>query len=122
MPKVKPPAPAHKSSKKAKKASAKAKAKKTVPAKQAPKVKTPPQVMQTELDGEDRRGLVYDSPAPTGVTEGSPRERIQKLLAIGLDSTGIAQAILDIKKKSKKSWDTLGVSEAQASLILTKTK
>lgn len=49
--------------------------------------------------------------------EGSPRERIAKLLAIGLTSVGVAKAILELKKKSKKSWDTLGVTEAQVEEI-----
>jgi hypothetical protein len=49
--------------------------------------------------------------------EGSPRERIQKLLAIGLTSVGVAQAILDLKKKAKKSWDTLGVTPDQVDQI-----
>lgn len=55
------------------------------------------------------------------ISEGSPRERIAKLLAIGVDSTGIAQQILDIKKKSKKSWEVLGVSERDVNQILNRT-
>lgn len=54
--------------------------------------------------------------------EGSPRERIAKLLAIGLNSVGVAQAILELKKKSKKSWDILGVTEAQVAEITRLTK
>lgn len=54
--------------------------------------------------------------------EGSPRERIQKLLAIGLTSVGVAQAILDLKKQSKKSWGTLGVTDDQLNQILKLTK
>lgn len=49
--------------------------------------------------------------------EGSPRERIQKLLAIGLTSVGVAKAVLELKKKSKKSWAVLGVSDTQAEQI-----
>jgi hypothetical protein len=49
--------------------------------------------------------------------EGSPKERIQKLLAIGLTSVGVAKAILELKKKSKKSWDYLGVSATQVDQI-----
>lgn len=49
--------------------------------------------------------------------EGSPRERIQKLLAIGLTSVGVAGAILQLKKQSKKSWDVLGVTPEQVAEI-----
>lgn len=42
--------------------------------------------------------------------EGSPRERIQKLLALGLDTPGTAAAIIAVKRKAKKGWDVLGVS------------
>lgn len=50
--------------------------------------------------------------------EGSFRDRIHKLLAIGLTSVGVAQAIIRIKQQSKKSWTTLGVSEAQVQQIM----
>lgn len=50
--------------------------------------------------------------------EGSPKERIQKLLSIGLTSVGVAKAILDLKKKSKKSWSILGVTDTEAEQIL----
>jgi hypothetical protein len=50
--------------------------------------------------------------------EGSPRERITKLLAIGLTSVGVADAILTLKKRSKKSWDTLGVTPEQVQQIM----
>lgn len=53
--------------------------------------------------------------------EGSPRERIQKLLAIGVTSVGVAKAILELKKKSKKSWDILGVSAAGIQSIMKLT-
>jgi len=49
--------------------------------------------------------------------EGSPKERIQKLLSIGLTSVGVAKAVLELKKKSKKSWAVLGVSDAQVDQI-----
>lgn len=49
--------------------------------------------------------------------EGSPKERIQKLLAIGLTSVGVAKAVLELKKKSKKSWTVLGVSDTQVEQI-----
>lgn len=51
--------------------------------------------------------------------EGSYKERIHKLLAIGVTSIGVAQAIRELKKKSKKSWDVLGVSAEQAEQIIT---
>ena len=49
--------------------------------------------------------------------EGSARERIKKLLAVGLISAGVAQAILDLKKQSKKSWSYLEVSEGEVGQI-----
>lgn len=49
--------------------------------------------------------------------EGSYKERIQKLLTIGLTSVGVAKAILELKKKSKKGWSALGVSDTQAEQI-----
>ena len=49
--------------------------------------------------------------------EGSYKERIQKLLAIGLTSVGVAKAVLELKKKSKKGWSALGVSDTQAEQI-----
>ncbi len=51
------------------------------------------------------------------IGEGSPKERIQKLLAIGLTSVGVARAVLELKKKSKKSWTVLGVSDTQVEQI-----
>lgn len=73
-----------------------------------------PVVQSVVLDGsEDRRGEVYDEN-----TTGSPRERIQKLLAIGLTSIGVAQAIVLIKQRSKKSWSVLGVTADQLDQIL----
>ena len=54
--------------------------------------------------------------------EGSYKERIQKLLAIGITSIGVAKAILEMKKKAKKSWETLGVSATQVEEILNLTK
>lgn len=49
---------------------------------------------------------------------GTPRERIQKLLAIGLTSQGIAGAIFKIKQQSKKNWTSLGVTEVQVAEIM----
>lgn len=49
--------------------------------------------------------------------EGSPRERIQKLMSIGLTSVGVAKAVLELKKKAKKSWEVLGVTPEQAEQI-----
>lgn len=48
---------------------------------------------------------------------GSPRERIQKLMAIGLTSVGVAQAILKLKKDAKKGWAALGITDEQAAEI-----
>ncbi len=53
-----------------------------------------------------------------GVTVGSPKDRIQKMLAIGLTSVGVAQAIFMIKQKSKKSWDVLGVTPEKVEQIM----
>lgn len=67
-----------------------------------------------------------DAVPPTVVTsklvEGTYKERIQKLLAIGITSIGVAKAILELKKKSKKSWHVLGVSDAQAAQIIELTQ
>lgn len=71
-----------------------------------PKVKTPSQVYK-----------VVD--ATHG--DGPPKQRIAKLLAIGLDSAGIAASVLAIKKSAKKSWEILGVSKAQVAEILKQT-
>lgn len=94
------------------------------------------QVETVKLDGEqDRRGLDLDDdpdhrplkpPSKRKIDniaqgEGSPRERIQKLLAIGLEGKGVAQAILNIKKASKKSWDALGVAHITVDNILKRT-
>ena len=50
--------------------------------------------------------------------EGSPKERIHKLLAIGITSVGVAKAILELKKKSKKSWFILGVNPTEVDQIM----
>lgn len=50
-------------------------------------------------------------------SEGSPRTRILKLIAIGLDSKDIAQSVLAIKKASKKSWEYLGVKPEEVERI-----
>lgn len=49
---------------------------------------------------------------------GSYRERVQKLMAIGLTSVGIATAVFKLKQQSKKSWTVLGVSEEQVAEIM----
>jgi len=46
--------------------------------------------------------------------EGSYRERIQKLLAVGVTNAGVAQSIMSLKKQSKKGWEALGVPDATA--------
>ena len=58
------------------------------------------------------------TPAPTAEKSlGSPRERIQKLLAVGITSQGVAQSVLKLKKEAKKGWGALGVSDAQVEQI-----
>lgn len=52
------------------------------------------------------------------VKPGSSRERIQKLLAVGITSVGVAQAILKLKKDAKKGWSALGVSDEQVKEIV----
>lgn len=47
---------------------------------------------------------------------GSASERIKRLLAIGIDER-TAQAILNIKRAAKKSWENLGVKPAQVKKI-----
>ena len=49
-------------------------------------------------------------------SEGSYRERIQKLLAIGL-SPEVAKSILSLKKASKKGWQALGITDEQGAEI-----
>lgn len=51
------------------------------------------------------------------VKQGSTRERIQRLLAVGITSQGVAQQVLKLKKEAKKGWDALGVSQAQVEQI-----
>lgn len=50
--------------------------------------------------------------------DGSFRERIQKLLAIGITSQGVAMAILKLKKDAKKGWSALGVTDDQVAEII----
>ena len=47
----------------------------------------------------------------SAAVKSSPRERIHKLLAIGVNDAQSAQAIINIKKQSKKSWEVLGVPQ-----------
>lgn len=49
--------------------------------------------------------------------QGSYRDRIHKLLAIGLTSVGVAGAIYKIKQQSRKSWTVLGVTLEQVAAI-----
>lgn len=50
-------------------------------------------------------------------SKGTPRERIQDLLFKPLDQQ-TAEAILRIKKEAKKSWATLGVSDAHVAAVM----
>ena len=59
--------------------------------------------------------------AQVAQSEGSYRERIQKLLAIGLLTAGVPEAILKLKKASKKGWPVLGVNESQVADIVRLT-
>jgi len=52
-----------------------------------------------------------------GVTAGSYKDRIQKLLALGNPDKELAQKIYELKKQSKKSWEVLGVSSTSLSII-----
>lgn len=52
---------------------------------------------------------------------GTPRERIQNLLELGDISLPTAQAILAIKKASKKNWSLLGLTDAQIDEIVRLT-
>lgn len=45
------------------------------------------------------------------LVEGSPRERIQQYLSIGVTTREQALQIVSIKRAAKKSWDILGVNE-----------
>ena len=49
--------------------------------------------------------------------QGSPRQRIEKMLAIGLNML-TAQSIVKIKKQAKKSWSALGVTDKQVAQIM----
>jgi hypothetical protein len=49
---------------------------------------------------------------------GSPRDRINKLRAIGVKEKGIAESILKIKKESKKSWEYFGMNGDDLAYLL----
>lgn len=76
---------------------------------------TPPVMKPKEVTVEDLNSDEVLQLAP----EGSYKYRIHKLLSIGLNSVGVAQAIRDLKKKSKKSWEYLEVSAEQAERVTT---
>jgi hypothetical protein len=78
-----------------------------------PKVKAP----KIETRAEKINAMDIDAPIQSD-EGGSPKQRIAKLLAIGLDSPNIRGSILAIKKHAKKSWEVLGVSEDQVAKIL----
>lgn len=88
-----------------------------------PDKKPPVPVVKAKAPAKEKKAISKVA-ALTAAThgEGSPRERIQKLMAIGLTSTGVAKAVLELKKKSKKSWDILGVTSDQAAQITKLTK
>jgi hypothetical protein len=51
------------------------------------------------------------------ISEGSARERIQKLMQLELNKQ-VAQSILNVKRQAKKSWEVLGVDAAMASEVV----
>lgn len=52
------------------------------------------------------------------ISEGSPRERIQKYLSIGITTKEQAMQVISIKRASKKSWEVLDVTYATAVKII----
>lgn len=50
--------------------------------------------------------------------EGSYRDRIAKLISIGIDGKGVAAKIMELKKLAKKGWEALGVDQKTANKIL----
>lgn len=54
--------------------------------------------------------------------ESSHRDRIQKMLSLGRTTAAVATQILTIKKNAKKSWQVLGVSDADVAVILKLTE
>jgi hypothetical protein len=91
-----------------------------------PKSKVKPVPVAKPILSKENKSPVADRVVNQAVVpqplEGSPRERIEKLFTIGVQSPGVAQAILDIKKKSKKSWEALNVSSDGADRVLELTK
>lgn len=51
------------------------------------------------------------------MVEGSPRERIQKYLSMGVTTQEQALQVISIKRAAKKSWDVLGVNEKTVSKL-----
>lgn len=106
---------------------AKAKVKSKAPAKAKakekavePKASFPTSTLPTKPVDKPAVGKQEINGVETGL--GSPRERITKLLAVGLTSVGVARAILTLKKQSKKSWDVLGVTPEQVAEIIKLSK
>ena len=83
------------------------------------KAQNPTPSVFTPVDVTDKRTADENSNTVNNVEldQGSYRERIHKLLAIGLTSIGTAAAIIKIKQQSKKSWTVLGVSAEQVAAI-----
>lgn len=50
--------------------------------------------------------------------QGTYKQRIRKLLDVGLTSVGVAVAIITLKKASKKGWSALGVTDAEVGQIM----
>jgi hypothetical protein len=70
----------------------------------------------TEIYGDDALEQYHDEQLMKDSVNGSSKERIQKLLAIGL-TKDIATKVREIKKQAKKSWEVLGVDEVTVEKI-----
>jgi hypothetical protein len=61
-------------------------------------------------------------PALESLPTGSPRERIRMLTALGPLNADVAQRIIDIKRRAKKSWYDLGFTNTQIDAVLKAAK
>lgn len=91
-------------------------------------------VRKPRSDKGSKVGLVQDvntgelevvtKPKPSRVVNGvetglgTPKQRIRKLLSVGLTSVGVATAIVTLKKASKKSWTSLAVTDWEVEQIM----
>lgn len=79
-----------------------------------PPVKAPKAEVKHKVEPKGKEKPV--KPSFVDSSSGSPRERINKMLAIGINAQTAPQ-MYDIKKKAKKSWADLGVSDGQAKRV-----